>query len=91
MPERKGAAKQAAGKTVMYLGPSITGVAATGTVYNNGLTPQMQAAAEELPALNTLLVEIGGIVQARHDLRDRNSGISICYRKAEEYAEGRKR
>lgn len=75
----------------MYLGPSITGVAATGTVYNNGLTPQMQAAAEELPALNTLLVEIGGIVQARHDLRDKNSGISICYRKAEEYAEGRKR
>ncbi|MFR3250610.1 MAG: hypothetical protein ACLTQL_05835 [Eisenbergiella sp.] len=90
MPERKGAAKQEAGKTVMYLGPSITGVAATGTVYNNGLTPQMQAAAEELPALNTLLVEIGGIVQARHDLRDKNSGISICYRKAEEYAEGRK-
>ena len=75
----------------MYLGPSITGVAATGTVYNNGLTPQMQVAAEELPALNTLLVEIGGIVQARHDLRDKNSGISICYRKAEEYAEGRKR
>lgn len=91
MPEKKGTAKQAAGKTVMYLGPSITGVAATGTVYNNGLTPQMQAAAEELPALNTLLVEIGGIVQARHDLRDKNSGISICYRKAEEYAEGRKR
>ncbi len=91
MPEKKGTAKQAAGKTVMYLGPSITGVAATGTVYNNGLTPQMQVAAEELPALNTLLVEIGGIVQARHDLRDKNSGISICYRKAEEYAEGRKR
>lgn len=91
MPEKKGTAKQAAGKTVMYLGPSITGVAATGTVYNNGLTPQMQAAAEELPALNTLLVEIGGIVQARHDMRDKNSGISICYRKAEEYAEGRKR
>jgi len=44
-----------------------------------------------MPALNTLLVEIGGIVQARHDLRDKNSGISICYRKAEEYAEGRKR
>ena len=76
---------------VMYLGPSIAEVAATGTVYNNGLTPQMQEAAEELPALNTLLVEIGGIVQARHDLRDKNSGISICYRKAEEYAEGRKR
>ena len=44
-----------------------------------------------MPALNTLLVEIGGIVQARHDLRDKNSGISICYRKAEKYAEGRKR
>lgn len=91
MPEKKSNVKQAAGKTVMYLGPSLAGVAATGTVYNNGLTPQMQAAAEELPALNTLLVEIGGIVQARHDLRDKNSGISICYRKAEEYAGGRKR
>ena len=90
MPEKKKPQNRWQGKW-SCIGTVIAEVAATGTVYNNGLTPQMQAAAEELPALNTLLVEIGGIVQARHDLRDKNSGISICYRKAEEYAEGRKR
>lgn len=89
MPEKK-STKQEAPKTakepVIYIGPSIVGVVTKGTVYKNGLTPQMSKAVEELPALNTLLVEIGKIAQARKDLRNKASAVSICYAKAEEYA-----
>ena len=89
MPEKK-STKQEAPKTakepVIYIGPSIVGVATKGTVYKNGLTPQMDRAVKELPALNTLLVEIGKITQARKDLKNKDSAVSICYVKAEEYA-----
>lgn len=91
MPEKKNTVKQEAVKTVIYIGPSIAGVAATGTVYRNGLTPQLQKAVEEMPALNMLLVDVGKVVQARSSLRDKSSGMSICYRKAEEYAEKRRK
>lgn len=89
MPEKK-STKQEAPKTakepVIYIGPSIVGVATKGTVYKNGLTPQMDRAVKELPALNTLLVEIGKITQARKDPKNKESAVSICYVKAEEYA-----
>lgn len=89
MPEKKNT-KQETPKTakepVIYIGPSIVGVATKGTVYKNGLTPQMEKAVEELPALNTLLVEIGKITQARKNLKNKESAVSICYAKAEEYA-----
>lgn len=89
MPEKK-STKQEAPKTakepVIYIGPSIVGIATKGTVYKNGLTPQMDRAVKELSALNTLLVEIGKITQARKDLKNKESAVSICYAKAEEYA-----
>lgn len=88
MPEKKSTKQET--KTVkgplIYIGPSIVGVTTKGTVYKNGLTPQMSRAVEELPALNTLLVEIGRIAQARKDLKNKESAVSICYAKAEEYA-----
>ena len=72
-------------KAVVYLGPPITGVAMPGTVYRNGLTPQLKKAVEELPALNRLLAETGRAGQVRKDLRDPQSAAAICYREALEY------
>lgn len=89
MPEKKSVkqeAPKAANGPVIYIGPSIVGVVTKGTVYKNGLTPQMNKAVEELPAMKTLLVEIGKITQARKDLKNKVSAVSICYAKAEEYA-----
>lgn len=74
-------------KAVIYLGPPITGVAMPGTVYRNGLTPQLRKSAEELPALNRLLAETGRAGQVRKDLRDPQSAAAVCYRKALEYAQ----
>lgn len=71
---------------VIYLGPAIAGVAVPGTVYQNGLTPQMEAAVNDLPAMKRLLVETGKAQQTRKDLRNPQSAASICYQSALEYA-----
>lgn len=71
---------------VIYMGPAIAGVAVPGTVYKNGLTPQLEAAVKEIPALKRLLVETGKAQQTRKDLRDPQSAASICYQNALEYA-----
>ena len=85
MPEKK--TKQE--KTVMYVGPAIAGVVAYGTVFKNGLPGQLQQAVKEEPALNRMLVEIGAVCEARKELRKETSGLSICYRKADEDAKKR--
>ena len=36
-----------------------------------------------------MLVEIGAVCEARKELQKETSGLSICYRKAEEYAKKR--
>ena len=70
---------------VIYLGPPIAGVAMPGTVYKNGLTPQLKAAVEEAPALNRLLVATKNAQQVRKDLKDPQSAAGICYQSVLDY------
>ena len=101
MPEKKNAKKEITGekqledtreksvqvkKAVVYLGPVITGVAIPGTVYRNGLTPQLKKAVEELPTLKRLLVEVSMAGRIQKELKDAQSAAAICYQKALEYA-----
>lgn len=71
---------------VIYMGPAIVGVAVPGTVYRNGLPPQLENAVKELPTLKRLLVETGKAQQIRKDLKDPQSAVSICCQSALEYA-----
>lgn len=88
MPEKKKAvSKEKAGKEkLIYLGPGIPGVISAGTILSNGLTPQMEKAAKELPALHRLLVPVMDVVKAKKELNNEVSAISVCYKKAAEYA-----
>ncbi len=86
MPEKKKVNKQPEKTVSIYLGPPIPGVTAAGTVYSNGLTPQLDTAIAELPAIKMLLIETTKAVQARKELRNNESAISICYKKISEYA-----
>ena len=70
---------------VVYLGPPIMGVAMPGTVYRNGLTPQLKEAVKEVPALNRLLVVTGNAQKVRKDLRDPQSAASICFQSVLKY------
>lgn len=73
-------------KAVIWLGPAVTGVAMTGTVYRNGLTPQMQRLVTELPAAKKLLVGTKDAARVRRALTDQQSAESVCYKRALEYA-----
>lgn len=88
MSEKKGAAKvqQEKRTAVIYGGPTIAGVVAYGTVFNNGLTPQVEKAASEEPAIKRLLVPVTDLARLRKDLKNKESAASICYIKVAEYA-----
>ena len=88
-PEETILGQQAAEKSqeaVIYLGPPIAGVAMPGTVYKNGLTPQLKAAVDEVPALKRLLVETKNAQEVRKNLKDPQSAAGICYQKVLDYA-----
>lgn len=95
MPEKKNVKKDEAEGTpqmnhrepaMIWMGPAIAGVIIPGTVYRNGLTPSLEEAVKELPALGKLLVPTVAAAQVRKDLRNPQSAVSICYQKALEYA-----
>lgn len=76
-------------KAVIYLGPSIPGVVAAGTVFNNGLTVQLEAVAAEIPAVKMLLVETAKAVKTKKELKAAGSASAICYEAVEKYVKGR--
>lgn len=76
-------------ETVIYIGPAIIGVAMSGTVYNNGLPKPLEEAMKELPALKRLLVEPKSAGQAKKELKNPQSAVSVCYKNAAEYARKR--
>lgn len=87
-PEENASGQQAEVKVqaaVIYLGPPISGVAMPGTVYRNGLTPQLGKMKEEIPALGRLLVTIRNAAQVRRELQDPQTAVSICYQKVVEH------
>ncbi len=87
-PKEESAKKQTEQKekAVIWLGPAIAGVALTGTVYKNGLTPQLQKMETELPAVKKLLVETKDAARVRRALTDPQSAESLCYEKILAYA-----
>lgn len=78
--------QEAKREAVIYLGPEIPGVVPAGMVFSMGLTPQMEKALKEFPAMKKLLVPVGDVVDARKKLRNKMSAISICYERTAEYA-----
>lgn len=69
------------GQTVMYLGPTIKGVAATGTLYNNGLPEGMKKEMEKQPLIRELLASVGQIAEKQKAIKDKRSAISVIYGK----------
>lgn len=84
--KKKVVLQEAKREAVIYLGPEIPGIVSKGVVFNNGLTPQMESAVNELPALKTLIVPISETVRAKKELKNEVSAIGICYKKAIKYA-----
>lgn len=65
---------------LMYLGPTIIGVARHGTVFKDGILPEKaQKCIKEFPQMLHLFVEINKMPEAVRDLRKKQSVLgTIC-------------
>lgn len=72
-------------ETVVYVGPSILGVAYHNTVYNNGLPQELQDAIEKEPAFRNLLVPISQLSAVGNDIANKRGAAYIFYEKALQY------
>lgn len=72
-------------KVLMYVGPTIVGVASHGTVLNNGLTESLKAAIEKEPAIRGLLIPIESAAVALREI-DTKTGVTFSlYEKVANY------
>lgn len=72
-------------ETVVYVGPSILGVANRNTVYNNGLPQELQDAIKKEPAFKNLLVPISQLSAAGSDIANKRGAAYTFYEKAMQY------
>lgn len=72
-------------ETVVYVGPSILGVANHNTVYNNGLPQELQDAIEKEPAFKNLIIPISQLSAAGSDIANKRGAAYTFYEKAMQY------
>jgi hypothetical protein len=72
-------------ETVVYVGPTIPGVASHNTVFNNGLPQGVTDAIANEPAFNNLLVPVNGLAAALSDIANKRGATYAFYEKAANY------
>ncbi len=72
---------------LMYVGPTIPGVAIQNRVYN-GLPEGLQEAMKEVPEFGNLLVPVADYPKAEAMLRTRKGFVASAYRKVAGYKKG---
>lgn len=83
-------AQAAQAETLVYVGPSILGVAYHNTVFNNGVPQELQTAMDEEPAFKNLLVPIGQLAAVGSDIANKRGAVYIFYEKALQYKQSKK-
>lgn len=71
--------------TMVYVGPTIVGVASTNTIFNNGLPDSILSAIEKEPAFRGLVVPIAELSEISRDLDSRKGAVYILYQKVLSY------
>lgn len=70
---------------MVYVGPTIAGVATHNTFLNNGITPELEKAAKKEPAFKSLVIPAADLASEAANLRSGKGAISMFYRKAAAY------
>lgn len=85
-----GRTKQASAKAaaapmqMVYLGPTIAKVAVSGTVYSDGLPPEMERIAGRFPVIQALIVPVTRYAEASAAIRTPGTGFCTMYTAAED-------
>lgn len=66
---------------IVYVGPTIIGVATRNTVYD-GIPASLQTAIQDAPYLGNLCVPVSGLADAMNQIRQKSGAIYTMYKKA---------
>lgn len=64
---------------VMYIGPTLRGVAKSGAVFSGGIPKKLEKLAAKKPIIKNLIVPISGIVQAKKDVDTEGTVAAVSY------------
>ena len=64
---------------VMYIGPTLRGVAKSGAVFSGGVPKKLEKLAAKKPIIKNLIVPISGIVQAKKDVDTEGTVAAVAY------------
>lgn len=64
---------------VMYIGPTLRGVAKSGAVFSGGIPKKLEKLAAKKPIIKNLIVPISGIVQAKKDVDIEGTVAAVAY------------
>ena len=72
---------------VMYIGPTLRGVAKSGAVFSGGIPKKLEKLAAKKPIIKNLIVPISGIVQAKKDADTEGTVAAVAYDRISELSE----
>lgn len=64
----------------MYIGPTIPGVVANATVFNNGIPEALTVKAKECPSLSELLVPIDKVAEKTKEIQKGEGATNVFYK-----------
>ena len=77
--------REAVPETVVYVGPTIAGLASYGTIFNNGLPEGLKTAIEKMPAFRGLLVPLANLAKASKEIETKSGATYVLYTKVANY------
>lgn len=70
---------------MVYVGPTVMGVATHNQVFNNGLPDGLKDAMEKEPAFKSLVVPVGSLAAVGNDIANKTGAAYVFYEKALNY------
>lgn len=72
-------------ETLVYVGPTIVGVASHSTIFNNGLPDNLKAAIDKEPAFNGLVIPVNRLAGALKEIETKSGATFSLYEKVADY------
>lgn len=67
---------------VMYIGPTVRGVARHGDTFSGGVPDRLEKLAKAMPIIRDLIVPISGIVEAIKESNEEGAALAVAYDRA---------
>ncbi|MCD8294679.1 MAG: hypothetical protein LUE27_05525 [Clostridia bacterium] len=72
-------------ETLVYVGPTVVGVAQRNTFFTNGVTRALQDAMDKEPAFRSLVIPLSKLVAAQNDISNKRGSTYVFFKKAQTY------